>query len=73
MPNYLITVKEVNFLILVGKDEISYLREHIGKELEVTRTMRQRSNRHRYYIAETRLALAALERYKSEKSIEHYE
>ena len=50
-------------MIRIGKEEASYLRERFP-DLTITRTMKQKSKRHRYYVEESRKVLGALEQFR---------
>lgn len=50
-------------MVRINKQEASYLRG-LFPGLTITRTMKQRSNRHNYYVEESRKVLGALEQYR---------
>ena len=50
-------------MIRIDKDEAAYLRGRYP-DLTITRTMKQKSKRHRYYVEESRKVLGALEKYR---------
>ena len=50
-------------MIRIDKDEAAYLRSRYP-DLTITRTMKQKSKRHRYYVEESRKVLGALEKYR---------
>lgn len=50
-------------MIRIDKDEADYLRSRYP-DLTITRTMKQKSKRHRYYVEESRKVLGALEKYR---------
>lgn len=49
-------------MIRIGKEEAAYLRERFP-DVTITRTMKKKSRRHRYYVEESRKVLSALERF----------
>lgn len=48
-------------MIRIDKHEAAYLRERFP-DVTITRTMKQRSKRHNYYVEESRKVLGALEK-----------
>jgi hypothetical protein len=60
-------------VVLVDKDEAMYVRQHCSDDFTITRTMIQKSDRHRYYMPETQYALDLLQKYRSERVTEHFE
>lgn len=48
-------------MIKINKDEAAYLRERFP-DVTLTRTMKQKSKRHRYYVEESRKVLGALDK-----------
>lgn len=51
------------YMIRIDKAEAAYLRERFP-DVTITRTMKQRSKRHRYYVEESRKVLGALDKYR---------
>ena len=52
-------------MIRIDKNEAAYLRGRFP-DLMITRTMKQKSKRHRYYVEESRKVLCALDQYRRE-------
>lgn len=52
-------------MIRIDKAEAQYLRERFP-DITITRTMKQRSKRHRYYAEESRKVLQALAQFRGE-------
>ncbi len=50
-------------MIRIGKDEAAYLRDRFP-DIVITRTMKQKSKRHRYYVEESNKVLNALDKYR---------
>ena len=55
-------------MIEISKEEAKYLREHGVKE-GITRTMRQKSKRHRIMVAEERYIMKLLDDYKASQNV----
>ncbi len=53
-------------MICIGKAEAQYLRNKYPN-LQIHRTAKQRSNRHRYYVEESPKVIKSLEKMKKEK------
>ena len=49
-------------MIRIGKEEAAYLRDRFP-DVTITRTMKQKSKRHRYYVEESRKVLNALDKF----------
>lgn len=54
-------------MILISKEEAEYLR-HKFPNLNIVRTMKAHSQRHRYYAEESQKVLTALKNYDKEKA-----
>lgn len=50
-------------MIRINKDEATYLRGRFP-DLTITRTMKQKSKRHNYYVEESRKVLGALDKFR---------
>lgn len=50
-------------MIRIDKDEAAYLRDRFPG-LNITRTMKKKSKRHRYYVEESRKVLTALDKFR---------
>lgn len=50
-------------MIRIDKAEAAYLRDRFP-DVTITRTMKQKSKRHRYYVEESRKVLGALDKYR---------
>lgn len=59
-------------LILVTKDESFKLRE-LYPDVSIYRTLKQRSNRGKYYAEETLRVMDFVEKYRKSNVVEHYE
>lgn len=53
-------------MVLIGKDEAEYLRRRFPN-LNIVRTMKAHSQRHRYYVEESNKVLNALKYYEKER------
>lgn len=60
-------------MVLVNKDEAFYVRQHCSDDFTITRTMIQKSKRHKYWMPETQYALDLLSKFRNEKVTEHFE
>lgn len=54
-------------MICIGKAEAEYLRKKYPN-LQIHRTVKQHSNRHRYYVEESPKVLKSLEKMKSKEN-----
>ncbi len=53
-------------MVLIGKEEAEYLRKRFPS-LNIVRTMKAHSQRHRYYVEESFKVLNALKNFEKEK------
>lgn len=53
-------------MVLIGKEEAEYLRRRFPR-LNIVRTMKSHSQRHRYYVEESMKVLNALKHFEMEK------
>lgn len=63
----------IKLVVLVNKDEALFVRAHCTEDFTITRTMIQKSDRHRYYMPETQYALDLLKKFREERVVEHFE
>lgn len=53
------------FLILINKDEAYWARKLFGSNVNIYRTSKQKSQRHRYYMSEEEYALQFINDYRA--------
>lgn len=56
-------------MVLIGKEEAEYLRRKFP-HLNIVRTMKQHSDRHRYYVEESMKVMNALRNFERSKTYE---
>jgi hypothetical protein len=55
-------------MVLIGKEEAEYLRRRFPR-LNIVRTMKQHSKRHRYYVEESMKVMNALRNFEKGKNV----